>query len=117
MTRASLAELLATYTGKFALDFSYDEWATAYRENLHAAVLAAVEEEVSTLIQLGDADGAILIAQRTLLVDPTADGIELQLLRAYKRGGRLAAAAEQYEHYSSTVREELGVEPPRFGDI
>ena len=52
-----------------------------------------------------------------LLVDPTADAIELQLLTAYKRSGRLAAAAEQYAHYSSTIREDLGAEPPAFSDI
>ena len=115
--QGSIDQLLATYKGKFALDFSYEEWATAYRENLHAAVLGAVEEEVATLIQGGDADAAILHAQRILLVDPTADAIELQLLRAYKRGGRHAAAAEQYAHYSSMLRDDLGAEPPSLGDI
>ena len=109
--------LLATYAGKFALDFSYEDWAAAYRENLHAAVLGAVEQEIAGLIRAGNTDKAALAAQSLLLVDPTADAIELQLLQAYKRGGRHAAAAEQYSHYSSMVRDELGVEPPAFADI
>ena len=109
--------LLATYVGKFALDFSYEDWAAAYRENLHAAVLGAVEQEIAGLIRAGNTDKAALAAQSLLLVDPTADAIELQLLQAYKRGGRHAAAAEQYAHYSSMVRDELGVEPPAFADI
>ena len=109
--------LLATYVGKFALDFSYEDWAAAYRENLHAAVLGAVEHEIAELIRVGNTDLAALKAQSLLLVDPTADAIELQLLQAYKRGGRDAAAAEQYAHYSSMVRNELGIEPPAFIDI
>ena len=48
---------------------------------------------------------------------PTADAIELQLLRAYKRGDRHAAAAEQYAHYSSMMRDDLGAEPPALADI
>ena len=109
--------ILATYIGKFALDFSYEDWAAAYRENLHAAVLGAVELEISSLIRAGNTDKAAHEAQSLLRVDPTADAIELQLLKAYKQGGRHAAAAEQYAHYSSMVREELGVEPPAFADI
>ena len=52
-----------------------------------------------------------------LAIDPTADAIELELLRAYKASGRLAAAAEQYAHYAAYVRGELGAEPPPFADV
>jgi DNA-binding SARP family transcriptional activator len=105
------------YTSKFALDFSYEEWASTYRDNLHAAVLAAAEEEIGSRIAAESEDEAIRLAQHVLAIDPTADGIELLLLQAYKRGGRHAAAAEQYSHYASMLREELGAEPPPFSDI
>jgi DNA-binding SARP family transcriptional activator len=52
-----------------------------------------------------------------LAVDPTADAVELGLLRIYKSTGRQAAAAEQYAHYAGVLREELGAEPPSFDDI
>ena len=52
-----------------------------------------------------------------LVVDPTADAIELELLVAYKASGRRAAAAEQYAHYSAFVREQLGSEPTPFDDL
>ncbi|HYO42570.1 MAG TPA: BTAD domain-containing putative transcriptional regulator [Candidatus Limnocylindrales bacterium] len=110
-------ELLGIYRGTYALDFAYEEWAIAYRENLHAAVLAAVEASVRSAINSGDANLAIELAQRLLAVDSAADSIELELLRAYKLGGRHAAAAEQYAHYASYVRGELGAEPPPFDDI
>jgi two-component SAPR family response regulator len=109
--------LVEIYRGTYALDFSYDEWAVSYRDNLHAAVLAAIEVELRTALKSFDVDRAIEIAQAILAVDPAADAIELELLRAYKIGGRQAAATEQYAHYASYVRRELGAEPPSFDDI
>jgi DNA-binding SARP family transcriptional activator len=113
----AIDRLLASYTGKFALDFSYEDWAHAYRENLHAAVLGVVEQRIELLLHAGDSDRAAQAAQTILMVDATADAIELQLLRAYKRGGRHAAAAEQYAHYATMLREELGTDPPLLADI
>ena len=40
---AAVEELVAAYRGTYALDFAYEDWATSYRENLHAAVLGVVE--------------------------------------------------------------------------
>ena len=40
---AAMDRLLGLYRGRYALDFAYEDWAAHYRENLHAAVLAAVE--------------------------------------------------------------------------
>ena len=57
------------------------------------------------------------LAQRVLAIDPAADAIELELLRAYKLGGRHAAAAEQYAHYAAYLRGELGADPPAYQDI
>jgi DNA-binding SARP family transcriptional activator len=110
-------QLLAIYKGTYALDFAYEEWALAYRENLHAAVLATIETGVRSALESGDVDLAIELAQGMLAVDPAADSIELELLRAYKVGGRHAAAAEQYAHYAAYVRGELGTEPPSYGEI
>jgi DNA-binding SARP family transcriptional activator len=45
-------------------------------------------------------------------VDGTAEQIEASLLRLYRVSGAHAAAAEQYAHYATYMREELGVEPP-----
>ena len=64
-----------------------------------------------------DFDAAIRIGHRVLAIDADADNIELALLRAYKAGGRHAAAAEQYAHYSAYVRDELGIDPPAFQDL
>jgi DNA-binding SARP family transcriptional activator len=109
--------VLVLYQGRFAIDFAYEEWATDYRETLHAAVLGRAEAAVDGCLYAGDPDRAIQIATAMLAVDPSADVIELGLLRAYKAAGRQAAAGEQYAHYASVLREELGVEPPTLGEI
>ena len=57
------------------------------------------------------------LAQAMLAIDPHADAIELALLRTYKRSGRAAAAAEQYAHYASSLRQDLGAEPPAFDEL
>ncbi len=62
-----LAELLETYTGRFALDFAYEEWATDYRETLHAAVLAIVEGAISVAFDRRDFDRTIELAHGALL--------------------------------------------------
>jgi DNA-binding SARP family transcriptional activator len=113
----SLVELLELYRGRFALDFSYDDWASDYRDNLHAAVHSAAETGIDRRLRLGDYPAAIEAAHRILAVDPEADGIEFLLLRAYKAGGRQAAAAEQYAHYAAAQREQFGVNPPPLDEI
>ncbi|MEW6225827.1 MAG: BTAD domain-containing putative transcriptional regulator [Chloroflexota bacterium] len=110
-------ELLRAYSGRYALDFMYEDWASDYRDTLHAAVLATIEHAIANALASGDHDQAIELAQGVLVIDPGADSVELTLLRAYKASGRYAAAAEQYAHYSSVLRDELGVEPPRLEEI
>ena len=63
-------------------------------------------------IETGHFDRGISLARRVLDVDPTAEHVEVSLLRLYRASGAHAAAAEQYSHYASAIREQLGVEPP-----
>lgn len=114
---SAFAELEELYTSRYALTFAYDDWAETYRENLHAAVLAAAESSLVAAMRDSDFERAIQISHTMLAVDPHADGIELELLRAYKRSGRHAAAAEQYAHYAAYVRQELAADPPSYDEI
>jgi DNA-binding SARP family transcriptional activator len=109
--------LVELYAAKFALDFSYEDWAASYRESLHAAVLEAMERGISRALDHGDLHKAIHLAQRVLAVDPEADEVELKLISLYRRSGAYAAAAEQYAHYSSFVRDELGGSPPPLDSL
>ena len=104
-------ELVEAYVGRFALDFEYEEWASLPRW-LHASYLEIVERAINDDIETGQFDRGINLARRVLDVDPTAERVELSLLRLYRASGAHAAAAEQYSHYASAIREQLGVEPP-----
>ena len=111
------SELMSGYSGRFAQDFAYEEWAVDYRDHLHAAVLAAVEASINEALAQGVPERAIDLAQRVLTVDSTADTVELALLKAYKASRRHAAAAEQYAHYASQMREQLGIEAPPIEEL
>ena len=75
-------------------------------------ILEIVERAVTDDIETGHFDRGINLARRVLDVDPTAEHVEVSLLRLYRASGAHAAAAEQYSHYASVMREQLGVEPP-----
>jgi DNA-binding SARP family transcriptional activator len=104
--------LSAVYQGRFALDFEYEDWAASFRDWLHAAYLQVIEHAVTTDLSGGQFDRGIRIARRALEIDAAAESIEVSLLRLYRASGAHAAAAEQYAHYATRLREELDVEPP-----
>jgi DNA-binding SARP family transcriptional activator len=104
--------LTTIYRGRFALDFTYEEWAVAYRDTLHAAYLQTVENAVADDMATGHWTRGIVTARRALAVDPEAEQIEASLVRLLRLSGAHAAAAEQYEHYSTVLKEALGIEPP-----
>jgi ATP/maltotriose-dependent transcriptional regulator MalT/DNA-binding SARP family transcriptional activator len=112
-----ITRLAESYTGRFAVDFIYDDWASAYRDALHASFLDRIERALTADTRAGAFDRALAVAQLALEADPDAEQIELCLLRLYRRMGASAAAAEQYAHYAGVMREQLGVEPPPLESI
>ena len=109
--------LTLLYRGRFALDFEYEEWAGGYRDSLHAAYLEIVERSVLDDFTAGHYDRGIRIARRALAVDESAEQIEVSLLRLYRVSGAHSAAAEQYAHYATIMRDELGIEPPPLDSL
>ena len=112
-----VGRLAETYTGRFAVDFIYDDWASCFRDTLHASFLDRVERAVTRDTNAGAFDRALRLAQLAMHADPEAEQIELCLLRLYRRTGADAAAAEQYSHYATVMRDQLGVEPPPLESI
>jgi DNA-binding SARP family transcriptional activator len=114
---SDIEALTSTYSGPFALDFAYEEWAASYRDGLHASYLRIVERAVSEDTLSGHFDRGIALARRALQLAPDAEQLELSLLRLYKLSGSHAAAAEQYAHYAAVLRNELGLEPPSLESL
>jgi DNA-binding SARP family transcriptional activator len=105
-------QLSEKYSGKFALDFIYEEWGAEYRDALHLAYLQIVEAAVSGDIAIGRYARGISMARRALVVESKLESLERSLLRLFRLTGAHAAAAEQYQHYASMLRDESGIEPP-----
>ncbi len=111
-TPDQVEDLSTAYEGRFALDFEYEDWAASYRDWLHASYLQVIEHALASDLSGGHFDRGIRIARRALEVDTDAESIEVSLLRLYRASGAHAAAAEQYAHYATRLRQELDVEPP-----
>jgi DNA-binding SARP family transcriptional activator len=99
------------YVGRFALDFTYEEWAVPVRDHLHARYLEIIERSIEADSDLGRVDRAIRLAQRALDVDPDLDEVERTVIKLYTLAGAHAAAAEQHEHYEA-VQRDLGLDGP-----
>jgi ATP/maltotriose-dependent transcriptional regulator MalT/DNA-binding SARP family transcriptional activator len=112
-----VTRLAETYSGPYAVDFIYDEWATSFRETLHASYLDRIERSIIGDTRAGQFERALNLAQLAMQADPDADQIELCLLRLYRQMGAQAAAAEQYTHYATVMREQMGIEPPPLESI
>jgi DNA-binding SARP family transcriptional activator len=110
----SLSEL---YRNRFALDFSYEDWAVPYRDAQHVGYLRIIEGAVSQDLETGHFARGIQLARRALEIEPDQESLELCLLRLYRATGAHSAAAEQYAHYAAYLREELGVEPPALSTL
>lgn len=111
-TPDQVLNLAREYAGRFAMDFEYEEWAAPYRDWLHASFLEVVERAVTSDMETGHFGRGINLARRLLDIDPSADQVEVSLLRLYRASGAHAAAAEQYGHYAGVIRDQLGLEPP-----
>ncbi|MGC8634162.1 MAG: BTAD domain-containing putative transcriptional regulator [Candidatus Limnocylindrales bacterium] len=110
-------EALSLYRGRFAPEFEYEEWATAWRDLLHSQYLHLAETVVARLIQEGRLLEAADLAVDVLRVDADAEHLERELIWLYSTLGARSAAAEQYGHYADVQRTEYGVEPPSLDEI
>ncbi len=108
--------LATEYSGRFALDFAYEEWAAAYRDTLHAAYLRVMERAVRIDLDTGHIGRGTFLAERAAEADPESEEIQAALVRLYRYSGAHSAAAEQYDHYARAMR-DLGVEPLAFADV
>jgi DNA-binding SARP family transcriptional activator len=116
-TPEQVDDLSVAYAGRFALDFEYEDWAASFRDSLHASYLQIVEQALATDLNSGHFDRGIRLARRALEVDPSAEPIEVSLLRLYRASGAHAAAAEQYTRYATRLRQDLDVEAPPLDSL
>jgi DNA-binding SARP family transcriptional activator len=110
-------EISEAYRGRFALDFSYDEWSVDFRDWLHVSYLRIVERQIRQFVEQGQFDRGIAMARRALSVEPRNDELELSVLRLLRSSGSHSAAAEQYAHYAALLKRDLDVDAPPLGAL
>lgn len=113
----TVALLLRDYPAKFALDFEYEDWSVAWRDQLHSLFLEAAQRTAHTLMRDGRFRQARDVAARALAIDSSAIELEATLVIAFSRGGASAAAAHQYRHYAAAYEEEFGEAAPSLAEL
>jgi ATP/maltotriose-dependent transcriptional regulator MalT/DNA-binding SARP family transcriptional activator len=104
------------YRGRFALDFAYEDWASSFRDALHAGYLRVIEGAIRLDVDAGNYTRGVVLAERANEVEPDSEELQLALVRIYRLAGAHAAAAEQYAHYARTMQ-DLGVEPRPIAEV
>jgi DNA-binding SARP family transcriptional activator len=110
-------QVLHGYSGRFAAEFEYEDWAQDWRDQLHSSFLHLGRSLQRTLAAQGAVADAIEVANFVLAEDPKALDIERALIAAYVTSESNDAAATQYQHFASSYREALGLPPPSFADV
>jgi DNA-binding SARP family transcriptional activator len=108
---------LALYGGRFLPEFEYDDWATAWRERLHALYLHLAQAAHVSLAAEARFAQAAEVAQQALRIEPEAIDIERNLISIYGSLGARSSAAELYQHYSASHRDQFGVDPPSLAEL
>jgi DNA-binding SARP family transcriptional activator len=111
-----IVRLIGTYTGQFAPEFEYEEWAIGWRSRLHASFLDLANGAIDSLIRRKRFAVARDIAAKALAIDPEAREIEESLIYLYERLGAHSAALAQYDHLAARDRAE-GNDPPSLTDL
>lgn len=109
--------LLASYPGRFAVDFEYEDWAIPWRDTVHATYLRLAEVAIRGLISQGEPDRALGAIGAVLAVDPQAIEIEAALPVALVRAGSRTAAEAAYARYSERYRVAFDADAPTLPEL
>ena len=112
-----VAQAVRSYHGRFLPEFEYEDWSSAWRERLHGSFLHLVHVALVELADNRRHTEAIDLAHHALAVDPSSAELERALIWLYSSVGASTAAAEQYQHYAQTIRDELGADPPTLDEL
>ncbi len=105
-----LRRALGFYRGDFC-DDSYFSWAEPVRERYRLMLLRASARLAVLLDKRGDAEEAIHVLDRAILVDPVCEDLYRKAIELEVSIGRTNAARLRYQRLVSVLAEELGEEP------
>lgn len=105
---ADALSLLRSYRGRFAPEFEYEDWAMAWREQVHGAFLELTEQVARSRLALGAGDIAAAVVRHALTVDPEAVELRPLLLACLYHSGAVAAASHLHRRYSLESMRDYG---------
>ncbi len=113
----SIEACLRQYRGRFAPEFEYEDWTFDWREQLHTTYLDLVSRAQRECVANGDLDTAVAVSRAALSLDPRNTDLHEALVWLLLAIGSRPAAAEQYAHYATVHREDVGAEPLRLDEL
>jgi DNA-binding SARP family transcriptional activator len=116
LTRSG-GNLVRLYTGRFAPEFEYEDWAADWRSLLHTTYLHLAHATATAMTAAGLASQAVEVLARAIEIDGQAFELQVTLIRLLNRLGARDAALEQYGHYVAIMRRELDIKAPSFDDL
>jgi two-component SAPR family response regulator len=105
------------YTGRFAPEFEYEDWAEDWRTLLHAQFLRLSQVTATGLVKAGRYQEAIEVLTRAVELYPLALDLRAGLIRALVRDGSIDAATDHYRQYVRLSKRELGIRAPRLEEL
>jgi DNA-binding SARP family transcriptional activator len=106
-----LRSALRLYRGDYLPDALYEDWASEERERLLSLYLRAADKLAGLLIERGEYDEALDICQAILARDACWERAYRLMMTAHARQGNRPLALRAYQRCTTTLRDELGVEP------
>jgi DNA-binding SARP family transcriptional activator len=107
-------EILRLYTGRFAPEFEYEDWAEDWRGQVHAVFLRLAHDTGRALIDAARWHDASDALSHAVTVDPSALDLRSMLVHSLVHAGAADAAQAQYRVLAAAYERETGEPPPAF---
>jgi DNA-binding SARP family transcriptional activator/streptogramin lyase len=106
-----LDEALALWRGPALAEFSFDDFAQAEIDRLEELRLAATEDRIGALLQLGRHGEVVGMLASLVSAHPLRERLRGQWMLALYRGGRQADALQAFRDGRRLLADQLGLEP------
>lgn len=118
VARQEIDAALALWRGEALAEAGEHAFAIRERTRLDGALQDARELRAAILVQQGEVEGAIDVAEGLVLKDPLRETSWALLMRSLYAAGRPVEALRQYERFRDMLATELGLDPsPQLRDL
>lgn len=108
--REPLSQALRLYRGTLLPGYD-QEWIAPQARRIEEEFFRAARRLIALYREAGERGRALSIAQRAVLVDPTREDVQRELIRLLVQTGQLEAARKQGDEVERVLVERLGSEP------